>query len=126
MRQSQDSSVGVVSFQRLKIDTGFSYRIPDEQGEASDDMSHANLQLLEHAASIQPTTATTSAPSLDPLVTGNFVVKLGPLMRAPREIRDKIYRFLLLTKHTKVHLRDPVMEMYECYQPHMVSSAFFQ
>lgn len=60
-----------------------------------------NLDLLEQAASIQPATATSSTPSLHSSATTALVDKSGPFLRAPREVRDQIYRYLLFTKHTK-------------------------
>ncbi|KAF6228944.1 hypothetical protein HO133_007056 [Letharia lupina] len=51
--------------------------------------------------------ATSSTPSLDPPAATPSIGNAGPFMRAPREIRDNIYRFLLSTKHTKEFHGEP-------------------
>lgn len=70
-------------------------------------MSRPDLHLREQTAILQPTMATSSTPSLDPPAATPSIENAGPFMRAPREIRDNIYRFLLSTKHTKEFHGEP-------------------
>lgn len=73
-----------------------------------------NLHLLEQVASIQPATATSSTPSRHSPATTALADKSGPFLRAPREVRDQIYRYLLSTKLTK----------YYDFEPRMASSTY--
>ncbi len=68
------------------------------QATCFNSLSRLTLPLLEQAASTQSAMAPISRPGLDPPTIPSHS---GPFMRAPREIRDNIYRFLLLTKHTQ-------------------------